>query len=97
MDKVGPVSMPDPTVLAASGATLSTLQHEPRRLSSEADKCNAELESLVMDNYRVFVENLTCSVQLRAEVGPCLFSVSRRSAHASGIQNETPKISSISC
>jgi hypothetical protein len=91
------VSMPDPTVLAASGASLSTLQHEPRRLSSEADKCNAELESLVMDNYRVFVENLTCSVQLRAEVGHSSFSslAPLRTADASGKQNETH--TSISC
>ena len=58
----------DPTVLAASNMGLTGLQHEPRRLQQEADKCNAELESLVMENYRVFVENLTCSVQLRSEV-----------------------------
>lgn len=31
----------------------------------EAERLNVELESLVMDNYRVFVENLTCSVHLR--------------------------------
>lgn len=58
----------DPTLLAASGMGLANLQHEPRRLTAEAERCNAELESLVMDNYRVFVENLTCSVQLRSEV-----------------------------
>lgn len=57
----------DPTILAASGMGLSNLQHEPRRLNSEGEKCNAELESLVMENYRVFVENLTCSEQLRSE------------------------------
>ena len=43
------------------------LQHEPSRLSMEAEKLNHELESLVMENYRVFVENLTCSVHLRNE------------------------------
>lgn len=57
----------DPTILEKSGMGLAGLQHEPGRLSAEADKCNLELESLVMENYRVFVENLTCSVQLRAE------------------------------
>ena len=45
----------------------NNLQHEPTRLSMEAEKLNHELESLVMDNYRVFVENLTCSVALRSE------------------------------
>ena len=44
-----------------------SLQHEPQRLSMEAERLNSELESLVMDNYRVFVENLTCSVHLRNE------------------------------
>lgn len=34
----------------------------------EADRLNSELDSLVMDNYRVFIENLTCSVYLRSEV-----------------------------
>jgi hypothetical protein len=33
----------------------------------EAERLNLELEALVMDNYRVFVENLTCSVHLRNE------------------------------
>lgn len=47
---------------------LSNLQNEPQRLERESLKINGELESLVMDNYRIFVENLTCSVQLRAEV-----------------------------
>eukprot|EP00605_Chrysophyceae_sp_TOSAG23-4_P000363 GSChrysophyteH1.ASY1.ANO1.410.1 assembled CDS len=46
---------------------LSSLLHEPVRLNSEAEKCNEELEELVMQNYRVFVENLTCSVELRVE------------------------------
>lgn len=47
---------------------LNNLQHEPLRLMSEAERLNAELESLVMDNYRIFVENLTCSVHLQTEV-----------------------------
>jgi hypothetical protein len=47
---------------------LNNLQHEPLRLLSEAERLNAELESLVMDNYRIFVENLTCSVHLQTEV-----------------------------
>jgi len=46
---------------------LSGLLHEPIRLNAEADKCNDELEALVMANYRIFVENLTCSVELRKE------------------------------
>jgi hypothetical protein len=38
------------------------------RLQLEAENINEELDSLVMENYRVFVENLTCSVYLRDEV-----------------------------
>jgi hypothetical protein len=52
----------------AASMGLQNLQHEPQRLLSEAERLNAELESLVMDNYRIFVENLTCSVHLRSEV-----------------------------
>ena len=52
----------------AASMGLQSLQYEPQRLLSEAERLNAELESLVMDNYRVFVENLTCSVHLRSEV-----------------------------
>jgi hypothetical protein len=59
--------MEDPLTLAASMG-LSNLQHEPTRLSAEAERLNIELESLVMDNYKVFVENLSCSVVLRSEV-----------------------------
>jgi hypothetical protein len=47
---------------------LSFPQNEPVRLKLEAENLNEELDSLVMDNYRVFVENLTCSVYLRDEV-----------------------------
>jgi hypothetical protein len=47
---------------------LRNLLNEPKRLSEEADRLNVELESFVMDNYKVFVENLTCSVNLRSEV-----------------------------
>lgn len=50
-----------------SSVGLQTLLDEPQRLSSEAERLNEELESLVMDNYKVFVENLTCSVHLRLE------------------------------
>ena len=52
----------------AASMGLQNLQYEPQRLLSEAERLNAELESLVMDNYRIFVENLTCSVHLRSEV-----------------------------
>lgn len=56
-----------PLTIAASMG-LSSLQHEPQRLKAEAEKLNLELESLVMDNYKIFVENLTCSAILRSEV-----------------------------
>ncbi len=47
---------------------LQNLLSEPVRLSAESDRLNIELENLVLDNYRIFVENLTCSVHLRVEV-----------------------------
>lgn len=47
---------------------LQSLLDEPERLSAEAERLNHELEYLVMENYKVFVENLTCSVHLRMEV-----------------------------
>lgn len=46
---------------------LQKLENEPLRLSMEADRLNGELEALVMDNYRVFVENLTTGATLRNE------------------------------
>jgi hypothetical protein len=46
---------------------LQSLLDEPVRLAAEAERLNAELEALVMDNYKVFVENLTCSVHLKIE------------------------------
>ena len=56
---------------------LQSLLDEPTRLASEAERLNAELESLVMDNYKVFVENLTCSVHLKLEVRyHCAVSIS---------------------
>ncbi len=55
------------TIKFSSSMGLSGLLHEPIRLNAEADKCNDELEDLVMANYRIFVENLTCSVELRKE------------------------------
>ena len=50
---------------------LQSLLDEPVRLAAEAERLNVELESLVMDNYKVFVENLTCSAHLRLEVIFC--------------------------
>jgi hypothetical protein len=47
---------------------LQNLLNEPQRLATESDRLNLELENLVLDNYRIFVENLTCSVHLRVEV-----------------------------
>lgn len=58
--------MQDLDIAASMG--LQNLQYEPQRLLTEAERLNVELESLVMDNYRIFVENLTCSVHLRSEV-----------------------------
>ena len=51
-----------------SSLGLQSLIDEPQRLSLEASRLNSELETLVMDNYRIFIENLTCSVHLRSEV-----------------------------
>ena len=42
----------------------------------EADRLNNELDALVMDNYRVFIENLTCSAYLRNEVSCWYLSTS---------------------
>lgn len=47
---------------------LQNLLNEPHRLTSESKKLDVELDSLVLDNYRIFIENLTCSVLLRSEV-----------------------------
>ena len=57
-----------PSIPIAASMGLSNLQHEPLRLSSEAEKINHELDNLVMDNYKIFIENLTCSTHLRSEV-----------------------------
>lgn len=54
------------TIAASMG--LVNLQHEPQRLTAEAERLNQDFEGLVMDNYKIFVENLTCSVFLRSEV-----------------------------
>ena len=51
----------------SSSMGLQKLQNEPIRLSMEADRLNGELEALVMDNYRIFVENLTTGATLRNE------------------------------
>ena len=48
---------------------LQNLLSEPMRLTTESERFNSELESLVLDNYKIFVENLTCSIHLRSEVG----------------------------
>lgn len=45
-----------------------TLKGEPQRFDLEADRVEAELDTLVLDNYKIFVDNLTCSVQLKNEV-----------------------------
>ena len=47
---------------------LQNLLNEPKRLKHESERVNSELEALVMENYKVFVENLTCSAHLQSEV-----------------------------
>lgn len=47
---------------------LQKLLLEPQRLKAEAERINAELEALVTANYKVFVENLSCSMHLESEV-----------------------------
>ena len=46
---------------------LGHLRQEPSRLRAEAERLNEELGSLVLDNYRVFVRNLSVSNHLRKE------------------------------
>lgn len=46
---------------------LQNLQYEPKRLFDESQRLNNILEELVMENYRIFVDNLSCSIELRAE------------------------------
>ncbi len=62
------------SIFGLSKMGLQNLQHEPQRLMNEATRLNGELEILVMENYKIFVENLSCSVQLRAEVSYLIFS-----------------------
>jgi hypothetical protein len=47
---------------------LQKLLKEPERLSNEIDKINQDLESLIIENYKVFIENLTCSISLQTDV-----------------------------
>ena len=56
------------TIALAASIGLTSLQGEPERLALEAENVNRELESLVLQNYNLFVENLTCSTRLREEV-----------------------------
>lgn len=45
------------------------MQNEPQRLALEAERFNSDLEALVIDNYRLFVQNLAASAgQLPNEV-----------------------------
>ncbi len=52
---------------------LQKLLSEPARLLDEAGKVDVELETLITSNYKVFVENLTCSVHLQNQVRFCFF------------------------
>jgi hypothetical protein len=67
----GPSKVPAPAGLAGNIGLQSLLQ-EPERLIHEAERMNEELESLVLENYKVFVENLTCSLHLQNEVNTIL-------------------------
>ncbi len=72
---------------------LSTLSHEPVRLTNESEKCNEELEVLVMRNYRIFIENLTCSVELRVEDQ----KLSKVSGELNGLLSKLSSICSLFC
>lgn len=63
------ISQKPPMVDSSMG--LQKLLNEPERLHREAEQINNELEALVTENYRVFVENLTCSMHLQSEVEHC--------------------------
>lgn len=56
---------------------LDHLQQEPSRLRSESERLNTELETLVLDNYQVFVRHLSMSSLLRLE-GTHLEEVTRQ-------------------
>lgn len=58
----------DSSQIIDSSIGLQNLLNEPQRLATEAERLNNELEYLVMDNYKVFIENLTCSAHLKSEV-----------------------------
>eukprot|EP01031_Cornospumella_fuschlensis_P038250 gene38251-46480_t len=51
----------------AGNVGLQSLLREPERLEQEAQRLNSELESLALENYKVFVESLTCSLHLQNE------------------------------
>ena len=59
--------MESTTTASVASMGLQNLSAEPSRLSAEAERCNDELEKLVINNYRVFVENLTCHTELKVE------------------------------
>lgn len=51
---------------SASGSMgLVNLSNEPQRYKFEADKISNDLDTLVLANYRIFVDNMTCSVRLQ--------------------------------
>jgi hypothetical protein len=58
----------DDVIALAASMDLSNLQFEPQRLLQESNRYNSELENLIMENYRIFVDHLACSVNLRTEV-----------------------------
>lgn len=59
---------------------LKKLLEEPQRLENEALKINAEIEALVSENYKIFIQNLTCSIEIREEESKLFFLLKNISA-----------------
>ena len=55
--------------MTTSGASLGliNLQEEPQRYTYEAECISNDLDTLVLENYKIFIENMTCSVRLQNE------------------------------
>jgi hypothetical protein len=50
---------------------LAHPQGEPQVLLDKAERLNNQLERLVMDNYHVFIQNITCSSIVSDQVSFC--------------------------
>lgn len=55
--------------MTTSSASLGliNLQEEPQRYAYEAECISNDLDTLVLENYKIFIENMTCSVRLQSE------------------------------